>query len=371
MAKRSSKSCIPQIVSCSGMEIRPVISAIEKQVMNLIEHLTSTSTDTQREAASQLLKLSRDNTDNRMVIGCSGAIALLVEKLHSTDTKIQELSVTALHNLSMNQNNSSIIVNAGAIEPLIHVLETGNTQAKENSAATIYRLSMIEEYRIRLGRNGAISPLVEMLKNSIPWGKKDAVAALFNLSQISENKIKIVKSGAVELLIELMDPGLGMEDKAIVAVLASLATVEDGQISIAEAGGIGHLIEVVELGSNKGKDLAVATLCHICSNSSKYCKMLLKEDGIPPLASLLHSGNSKTKAEARKILQLLRDYQHSTSSCGIYLLMINQIGPGPIQSLLLLLSTTGTCVIEILCTDLNDNKQKMAHLAQNDGAEIH
>lgn len=304
---------IPQIVSSGGMESRPSVLEVESQVVRLIEDLKSSSIDTQREAVSQLRMLTRNNTDNRMVIGSCGAIPPIVSMLHSTDLKSQEHAVTSLLNLSINGNNKRAIVDAGAIEPFVHLLETGTPEARENTAAAIYSLAKVEEYSILIGRCGAIVPLVELLKKGTPWGKKDAVTALFNLSASSENKIRIVKAGVVKLLVEYLDPSVGMDDKAITALLANIASIAEGRSAIAQAGGIPVLVEVVELGSPKGKEFAAAALCHLCSNSNRFCNVLLKEDAVPPLMALLYSGNARTKEKVRKILKHLRMYQHSNS----------------------------------------------------------
>ncbi|KAJ6997453.1 hypothetical protein NC653_013883 [Populus alba x Populus x berolinensis] len=189
--------------------------SITSKVRNLVEDLKSTLVDTQRDATAKLRLLAKHNMDNRIVIANFGAISLLVNLLRSTDLKIQENAVTALLNLSINDNNKTAIGNADAIEPLIHVLETGSPEAKENSAATLFSLSVIEDNKVRIGRSGAIVPLVDLLGNGTPRGKKDAATALFNLSIFHENKDRIVQAGAVKHLVELMDPAAGMVDKAV------------------------------------------------------------------------------------------------------------------------------------------------------------
>ncbi|KAL0912984.1 hypothetical protein M5K25_016409 [Dendrobium thyrsiflorum] len=274
--RRPSDRFTPKMVSSPSLDSRPDLSGVETQVRKLVEDLRSDSMDVQRTATEELRLLAKHNMENRIVIANCGAIPLLVGHLNSTDPKTQENAVTALLNLSINDNNKTAIANADAIEPLVHVLETGNPEAKENSAATLFSLSVIEENKVRIGRSGAIKPLVELLGNGTRRGKKDAATALFNLSIFHENKARIVQAGAVRYLVELMDPAAGMVDKAV-AVLANLATIPEGRTAIGHEGGIPVLVEVVELGSARGKENAAAALLQLCTNSNRFCSLVLQE----------------------------------------------------------------------------------------------
>ncbi|CAN0863870.1 U-box domain-containing protein 4 [Linum grandiflorum] len=307
----------------------------QTQVKKLVEDLKSVSIDTQREATEQLRLLAKHNMDNRIVIANSEAITLLVNLLRSTDMKIQENAVTALLNLSINDNNKTAIADAEAIEPLIyvletgspeakensaatllnlsinnanktaiveaeaiapliHVLETGSSKGKENSAATLFGLAVMEENTVRIGRSGAIGPLVDLLGNGTLRGKKNAATALFNLSMYYENKARVVAAGSVKHLVKLMDPAAGMVDKAV-AVLANLATIPEGRNAIGEQGGIPVLVEAVELGSARVKENAAAALLQLCTNSNRFCNMVLRQGVVPPLMALSKSGTLRAK----------------------------------------------------------------------------
>ncbi|CAK9138424.1 unnamed protein product [Ilex paraguariensis] len=311
--RRPSERFVPRIVSSPAIETRADLSGVETQVRKLVEDLKSSSLDEQRIATGELRLLAKHNMDNRIVIANCGAIILLVNLLQSTDTKIQENAVTALLNLSINDNNKAAIANADAIEPLIHVLETGSPEAKENSAATLFSLSVIEDNKVRIGRSGAIQPLVDLLGNGTPRGKKDAATALFNLSIFHENKARIVQAGAVKYLVELMDPAAGMVDKAV-AVLSNLATINEGRAAIGQEGGIPVLVEVVELGSARGKENAAAALLQLCTNSHRFCNMVLQEGAVPPLVALSQSGTPRAKEKA--LLSYFRNQRHGNAGRG-------------------------------------------------------
>ncbi|KAI3798992.1 hypothetical protein L1987_34280 [Smallanthus sonchifolius] len=306
--RRPSERFGPRIIP-SVPETRPDLSEVETQVKKLVDYLSSTSLDTVKNATSELRLLARHDKDIRNVIANCGAIDLLISLLYSPDQNIQENSVTALLNLSINDVNKTTIGNSNAIEPLIHVLETGSSEAKENSAATLFSLSVIEENKIKIGRSGAIGPLVDLLGNGTPRGKKDAATALFNLSTFHENKARIVQAGAIRFLVDLMDPATGLVDKAV-AVLSNLATVPEGRARIGQEGGIPMLVEVVELGSARGKENAAAALLQLCSNSNRFCNMVLQEGAIPPLAALSHTGTPRAKEKAQSLLSFFRNQRH-------------------------------------------------------------
>lgn len=300
--RRPSDRFVPRLVSSPTVEMRADLLEVETQVKRLVEDLKSSDLDAQIKSTSEIRLLAKHNMDNRIVIANCGAIAVLVNLLRSTDLTVQENAVTALLNLSINDNNKSAIANADAIEPLIHVLETGSPEAKENSAATLFSLSVIEENKIKIGRSGAIQPLVDLLGNGTPRGKKDAATALFNLSINHENKARIVQAGAVRHLVELMDPAFGMVDKAV-AVLSNLATIHEGRAAIGQERGIPVLVEVVELGSGRGKENAAAALLQLCTNSSRFCNMVLQEGAVPPLVALSQSGTPRAREKVK--LQLV------------------------------------------------------------------
>nr|AJL33746.1 ARM1 [Secale cereale] len=302
----------PRIVPALSMDARDDFSATENQVRELINDLGSDSIEGQRSATSEIRLLAKHNMENRIVIANCGAINLLVGLLHSPDAKIQENAVTALLNLSLSDINKIAIVNADAVDPLIHVLETGNPEAKENSAATLFSLSIIEDNRVRIGRSGAVKPLVDLLGNGSPRGKKDAVTALFNLSILNENKSRIVQADALKHLVELMDPAAGMVDKAV-AVLANLTMIPEGRTAIGQARGIPALVEVVELGSAKAKENAAAALLQLCTNSNRFCNIVLQQDAVPPLVALSQSGTPRAREKAGALLSYFRSQRHGNS----------------------------------------------------------
>ncbi|KAM0067993.1 putative U box domain, armadillo-like helical, Zinc finger, RING/FYVE/PHD-type [Helianthus debilis subsp. tardiflorus] len=309
--RTSERFGVPRNIS-SVTETRHDISEVETQVNKLVACLSSTSLETIKNATFEIRVLARNDKDIRNVIANCGAIPFLISLLNSPDENIQENSVTALLNLSINEVNKAVIGNSGSIEPLIHVLQTGSSVARENSAATLYSLSLTEENKRKIGRAGAIGPLVNLLGNGTLRGKKDAATALFNLSTFHENKAHIVQEGAVRFFVELMDPTTGLFDKAV-AVLSNLATIPEGRAKIGQENGIPMLVEVLELGSARGKENAAAALLQLCTNSNRFCNMVLQEGAVPPLVMLSRTGTPRAKEKAQSLLSYFRNQRRSNA----------------------------------------------------------
>ncbi|XP_057424280.1 U-box domain-containing protein 3-like isoform X2 [Lotus japonicus] len=284
-------------------------------VNKLIEELHSQSIEAQTTAAEELRLLTKNNMENRIIVGKCGAVTPLISLLYSDVKIIQVHAVTALLNLSISEDNKALIMEAGAIEPLIHVLKTGNDGAKENSAAALFSLSVMENNKAKIGRSGAVKALVDLLASGTLRGKKDAATALFNLSIFHENKARIVQAGAVKFLVQLMNTADGMVDKAV-ALLSNLSTITEGRSEIAREGGIPLLVEIIESGSQRGKENAASILLQLCLHSSKFCTLVLQEGAVPPLVALSQSGTPRAKEKAQQLLSHFRNQREGATGKG-------------------------------------------------------
>ncbi|MED6110769.1 hypothetical protein PIB30_045871 [Stylosanthes scabra] len=284
-------------------------------VNKLIEDLKSKSNEVQTAAAEELRLLTKNNMENRVLVGKCGAVTPLLSLLCSNVRITQEHAVTALLNLSIYEGNKSLIMEAGAIEPLIHVLKAGNDGAKENSAAALFSLSITENNKEKIGRSGAVKALVELLASGTLRGKKDAATALFNLSIFHDNKARIVQAGAVKYLTQLLDPADRMVDKAV-ALLANLSTILEGRIEITRQGGIPLLVEILESGSQRGKENAASIIFQLCLHSPKFCTLVLQEGAVPPLVALSQSGTPRAKEKAQQLLSHFRNQREGAAGKG-------------------------------------------------------
>ncbi|KAF8410828.1 hypothetical protein HHK36_003365 [Tetracentron sinense] len=280
---------------------------LQPAVKICVDGLQSSSIAVKRSAAAKLRLLAKNRSDNRALIGESGAIPALIPLLRCSDPWTQEHAVTALFNLSLHEQNKVLITNSGAIKPLVYVLKTGTEASKQNAACALLSLSLIDDNKISIGACGAIPPLVSLLLNGSNRGKKDAITTLYKLCSTKLNKERAVSAGAVKpLVVFVSEQGNGLAEKAMV-VLSSLAGIQEGKTAIVEEDGIPVLVEAIEDGSLKWKEFAVLTLLQLCTDSVRNRGLLVREGGIPPLVALSQSGSTRAKNKAETLLGYLRE----------------------------------------------------------------
>lgn len=274
----------------------------------LISNLSDPSPDVQRSAAHDIRLRAKKNVDHRICIAEQGAIPLLVGLLLSPDQKTQEHAVTALLNLSINDNNKGRIVAAGAIEPIVEVLKNSCTEARENAAATLFSLSLVDENKVTIGTSGAIPALVALLDDGSPRGKKDAATALFNLSIYQGNKARAVQAGVVPPLMKLLeDQPASMLDEAL-AILAILASHAEGRFAIAAVGPTPVWLKIIASESPRNKENSAAILLALCSHDPEYAKHARESNAVEALTVLARSRDStnRAKRKATAVLELLK-----------------------------------------------------------------
>ncbi|KAH9317862.1 hypothetical protein KI387_019631 [Taxus chinensis] len=255
--------------------------AVKMTAAFLVGKLATGSREIQTQAAYELRLLAKRGAENRKCVAEAGAIPFLVPLLSpSSEGKAQENAVTALLNLSINDNNKALIMAAsGAVDGIVGVVqESGSMAARENAAATLFSLSVVDDYKIAIGaKDTAIPALLSLLREGDSRGKKDAATALFNLSLYKGNKDAILKGGTVDVLVPT-------------------------------------LIDLVKLGSEKEKENSIAVLAAMCKSGATATReetvTRLVENIIPTLLTVTSTGSSRAKRKATALLKLLQACAH-------------------------------------------------------------
>ncbi|KAK4750561.1 hypothetical protein SAY87_004043 [Trapa incisa] len=282
----------------------------KEEIELLVRTLASCHLEEQRHAVKKVRLLSRGSPENRVIIAECGGIRPLVHLLPYPDSKIQEHSVTALLNLSIDENNKKVIAREGAIPLIIDVLKDGSTEARENSAAALFSLSMLEENRITVGMSGGIPPLVDLLQDGTIRGKKDAATALFNLSLNEANKARAIEAGVVQPLLQLLeDQNLGMIDEAL-SIFLLLASHPKGRQEIGQQPFIETLVGFIREGTPKNKECATAVLLELGASNSCHLLAALQFGVYEHLAEVSKSGTSRARRKANAIMQLMSKSEH-------------------------------------------------------------
>ncbi|KAG2243156.1 hypothetical protein Bca52824_095000 [Brassica carinata] len=275
------------------------------EISLLVEALSSSQLEEQRESVKQMRLLARENPENRVLLANAGAIPLLVQLLSYPDSGIQENAVTTLLNLSIDETNKKLISNEGAIPDIIEILQYGNREARENSAAALFSLSMLDENKVTIGLSNGIPPLVDLLQHGTSRGKKDALTALFNLSLNSANKGRAIDAGIVQPLLQLLkDRNLGMIDEAL-SILLLLVSHAEGRQAIGQLSFIETLVDFIRQGTPKNKECAASVLLELGSNNSSFILAALQFGVYEHLVEISSSGTNRAQRKANALIQLI------------------------------------------------------------------
>ncbi|CAL9084050.1 unnamed protein product [Musa textilis] len=288
----------------------PDHSERKEEIPSLVGDLSSIHLDAQRRAVKKLRMLSKENPDNRVAIAKHGGIAALVSLLPYPDSKIQEHTVTALLNLSIDEGNKRLIAKEGAIPLIIEILKSGTVEAKENSAAALFSLSMLDENKVTIGSMNGIPPLVDLLQNGTIRGKKDAATALFNLVLNHRNKARAIEAGVVAPLRQVLDDkNLGMVDEAL-SIFLLLASHPDGRAAIGQLPFIEALVRLIQGGTPKNKECALSVLLELGSHGSSFLLAALQFGVYDHVREVEKSGTNRGQRKAKSLLQLMRKCEH-------------------------------------------------------------
>lgn len=283
---------------------------ILEEISCLVHDLSSCQLDVLKEAIFKIRMLSKENPENRVLIANGGGIPQLIKLLSYPDSKIQEHTVTALLNLSIDEANKRLIAREGSIPAIIEILQHGTDEARENSAAALFSLSMIDENKVLVGTLNGIPPLVELLQNGTTRGRKDAATALFNLSLNQANKSRVIDAGIIPPLLHLLeDKNLGMTDEAL-SILLLLASHPEGRSEIGRLSFIETLVGIIKSGTPKNKECATSVLLALGLNNSSFTLAALQYGVYEHLVEVARCGTNRAQRKANSLLQHMSKCEH-------------------------------------------------------------
>lgn len=275
----------------------------ENKMLTLVANLSSSQLEVQRKAVTKIRKLSKESPESRVLIANNGGIPPLVQLLSYPDSKIQEHAVTALLNLSIDEENKILISKEEPIAPIIEILQNGTVGAKENSAAALFSLSMLDENKSTIGALNGIPPLVDLLRTGTIRGKKDAATALFNLSLGQANKSRAIEAGIVTPLLQILkDNHLDMVDETL-SILLLLSSHQEGRQQIGQLSFVETLVNLIRDGTPKNKECASAVLLELGIHNSNLLLAALQYGVYEHLVEVTKSGTDRAQRKASSILQ--------------------------------------------------------------------
>ncbi|PAN22262.1 hypothetical protein PAHAL_4G007400 [Panicum hallii] len=276
----------------------------KEDIPSLVKDLSSVHLDVQRKAAKKIRTLSKENPENRALILENGGLPAIISLVSYPDKKIQENTVTALLNLSIDETNKVLIAKGGAIPLIIEVLKNGSVEGQENSAAALFSLSMIDENKAAIGILGGIAPLVGLLRDGTIRGKKDAATAIFNLILNHPNKFRAMEAGIVPALLKILgDKKLDMVDEAL-SIFLLLASHPNCRNEVGTTSFVEILVQIIKEGTPKNKECALSVLLELGLNNNSLMVHALGFGLHEHLSDIAKTGTSRAQRKANSLIQL-------------------------------------------------------------------
>lgn len=276
----------------------------------------------QEEAASDLRKQTRTNSETRVALCHPLLLSALLPLLTSRYSGIQINAVAALVNISLENENKVSVVRAGAVPCLIEVLKSGHPEAQEHAAGAIFSLALSDENKIAIGVLGAIPPLLHILRTNEERGKQDAAMALYHLSSAPSNGSKLAKVGAVPILLGIaQDERSKIGSKALIT-LCNIAAISEGRKALFDANAVATLVDILakhqknrSTASEEMQEQAVAVLLLLSQNNLRFVSLAMQAGAVDLLVSLCEHGNSRAKEKASTLLNIIREISSNEEEC--------------------------------------------------------
>ncbi|KAL4587863.1 hypothetical protein LXL04_000737 [Taraxacum kok-saghyz] len=280
-------------------------------IESLVVKLNSVNPYDQRTASAEIRLLTKHSDENCVAFAKARAIPRLSHLLTSPDSWTQEHVVSALLNLSRDDDNKGIIMSSGAVPGIVHMLKKGSNVAREKAAAAICDLSLIvDENKVTIGSAGAIPPLVLLLSEGTSAGKRNAANALGSLCINIDNKGRAVRAGVVPILMELLTEPQGALKEEALTLLYRLSWHLEGKLAIGEAEAVPHLVGVIGSESWSCDENAVTVLEKLSSMDEKYLVEAQKHGVMGKLKDSRQQGTDRGKRIARRLRRTIKDHLH-------------------------------------------------------------
>lgn len=222
------------------------IDAAVPEEADLVSKLKTPQIFKTEEAMMDLRRMTREK-DTRASLCTDHLLSELRSLIVSRYRSIQENSVAALVNLSLEKVNRVKVVRAGILPNLVLVLKDGSPEAKEHAAAAVFALALDDDNKMAIGALGALSPLVDMLRSATSEeAHKDSAQALYHLTLMKANCTKLVKTGSVQVLLNLLRSGHLVDQ--LLLIVCNLGSCPDGRTALLDSGGTDCLLGLVDRG---------------------------------------------------------------------------------------------------------------------------
>ncbi|KAF6147262.1 hypothetical protein GIB67_013083 [Kingdonia uniflora] len=263
------------------------------------------------EAASDVRRLAKEDSEARETMAMLGAIPPLIGMLDGDDPEFQIASLYALLNLGIgNDMNKGAIVTAGAIHKMLKLIESSNQSVLEAIVANFLALSALDSNKLIIGSSGAIPLLVRVLRNvddrTSNQAKQDSLRAIYNLSISPANMTQILEDDFVTFLMS----SLGDMDisERVLSILSNVVSTGEGRKSISETvDAFPILVDVLNWTDSSSCQEKSAYILMVMAHKAYGDRQAMVEAGIvSALLELTLLGSTLAQKRASRILECLR-----------------------------------------------------------------
>ncbi|XP_058067608.1 U-box domain-containing protein 12-like [Magnolia sinica] len=267
----------------------------------------------EREAAMDVRRLAKEDSEARVTLAMLGAIPPLVGMLDSDDPEFQIAALYALLNLGIgNDMNKAAIVKAGALHKMLKLIDSPSKSPSVSEAivANFLGLSALDSNKPIIGASGAVRFLSGVLRSSnstsSSQSKQDSLRALFNLSISPSNIPYMLESDLVPFFLN----ALGDMDisERILSILSNIVSTSEGRRSVSNSPDAYQiLIDVLNWTDSPGCQEKAAYVLMVMAHKVFGDRQAMIEAGVvSSLLELTLLGSTLAQKRASRILECLR-----------------------------------------------------------------
>ncbi|XP_077238075.1 U-box domain-containing protein 45-like [Tasmannia lanceolata] len=267
----------------------------------------------QRDAAMDVRRLGKEDSEARVMLAMLGAIPPLVGMLDSLELDFQIASLYALLNLAIgNDINKAAIVEAGAIHKMLKLIEspTISPALSEAIVANFLGLSALDSNKPIIGASGAIPFLTKIFQNldniSSSQARQDSLRALFNLSIPPSNIPQILESGLIPFLISTI--GDMQVSERVLSILSNVVSTSRGRRAVGNCSdAFPILVDVLNwTDSPSCQEKASYVLMVMAHKAYGHRQSMIEAGLVSALLELTLLGTTLAQKRASRILECLR-----------------------------------------------------------------
>ena len=281
----------------------------QRVVPTLLELVQTNDEEVKRQCANTISRLAMDVACREKVVQ-QGAVAAIVEmcmQRSSNSVETDRVCAAALNTLSLDGDSSDKLVSEGAVPALLALIDGGDMIVRQDCAHCLCVLFQYEAGVSIMIDNGAVEALVKLADPTVAATSANCALALYNLLS-HEVAAKIAGRGILPALIHLSHSNDELTKRTCAAALWELTKLHGSEPKEL----IPALIKMLrDEGSSQIKGDCAAALYNLAQDFDN-CELMMKENCLGPLLSLVDSESFGTRVQCGAILSRLsfqKDYR--------------------------------------------------------------